>query len=82
MRDHYECVLCGNVAEEVHHKIWLTPSNINDTNITLNPLNLICLCRDCHMKQHRRQEIPEKYCFDANGMLVERKIVPPPSKYF
>lgn len=39
-------------AEEVHHKIFLNPRNINDPNITLNFKNLVALCRECHKKRH------------------------------
>lgn len=72
LRDHYSCVKCGNAAEEVHHKIWLTPENINDINITLNPDNLICLCHVCHTKEHSNK-VDYPYEFDSNGMLIEKK---------
>ena len=42
------CENCGEVGEEVHHIIPLTPNNINDPNITLNWDNLMLLCRSCH----------------------------------
>ena len=74
LRDHYACVLCGRAAEEVHHKIRLTQTNIIDPNITLNPDNLISLCHDCHMKQHSLDLIDYPYEFDASGQLVEKKI--------
>lgn len=32
----------------VHHKIKLTPKNINNPNIALNLSNLAYLCKDCH----------------------------------
>lgn len=51
-RDCYLCVMCGNAAEEVHHKIHLTPSNINNPMITLHESNLISLCGDCHKRIH------------------------------
>lgn len=73
MRDHYSCVKCGRAAEEVHHKKHLTPKNINDPLITINPSNLICLCHDCHMKEHASNEIEYPYEFDATGQLVEKK---------
>ena len=37
-----------NLAEEVHHKKELTPKNINDISVTVNPNNIISLCDDCH----------------------------------
>lgn len=42
-----------NVGEELHHIIPLTPANINDFDICLNPDNLQYLCKDCHFKVHR-----------------------------
>ncbi len=55
MRDRYMCVKCGNADNtlEVHHIIHLSPNNIGDVSITLNPENLITLCRDCHFAEHK-----------------------------
>lgn len=82
LRDNYLCVRCGNPAEEVHHKIHLSPENINDITITLNPDNLTCLCRDCHFNEHKQDKadgiakakgLPvNPYCFDENGMLIKK----------
>ena len=36
----------------VHHKVHLTPLNIDDPSITLNWSNLELLCRDCHKDEH------------------------------
>ena len=41
-------------AAEVHHKIRLTPENINDPNIALNWNNLECLCKNCHKEEHSK----------------------------
>lgn len=38
----------------VHHKIHLTPENINDPDVSLNDDNLMLLCRDCHALEHKR----------------------------
>ncbi len=48
---------CFNPAEEVHHIIHLTEDNITDPYISLNPENLICLCRGCHQKAHARDRV-------------------------
>lgn len=79
MRDNYLCVKCGKPAEEVHHKIHLSPSNIGDTSITLNPSNLVSLCRDCHFEEHRgdhgsgrKREEEYPYTFDENGQLIKK----------
>lgn len=56
-RDNYLCQDCrqrGKItpAEEVHHIIEVTQANINDASITLNPDNLVSLCRECHRQRH------------------------------
>ena len=40
-------------GEIVHHKVHITPDNINDASVTLNPDNLELLCRDCHALVHK-----------------------------
>ena len=40
-------------GEEVHHKIKLTPENINDPAIALNWDNLEPLCDACHKAEHK-----------------------------
>lgn len=66
-RDRYICQRCGALGEEVHHKVHLSPENINDLNITINPDNLILLCHSCHMKEHGKFQAME---FDSDGMPV------------
>ena len=41
---------------QVHHKIRLTPFNINNPEITLSYKNLELLCDDCHEKEHGKHE--------------------------
>lgn len=43
-----------NDKKELHHKIRLTDSNVNDYNISLNEDNIEILCTDCHNKEHNR----------------------------
>lgn len=81
-RDNYLCVKCGHPAEEVHHIKHLSPSNIDDQSVSLNPDNLMSLCKDCHFETHKEDktrgirkanniiDCNEEYEFDANGMLV------------
>lgn len=61
-------------GDEVHHKIYLTPENINDPYITLNWENLELLCATCHSKEHNEKYSPlrEGFGFDENGDLVRR----------
>ena len=54
-------------GEIVHHKIHLTPDNIQDESISLNPKNLELLCRDCHAVAHK----PEKrFKVDEMGRII------------
>lgn len=39
-------------AEIVHHKVHLSPENINDPYVTLSFDNLEALCRTCHAEEH------------------------------
>ena len=77
-RDKYLC-RCGRPAEEVHHIIHLSPENINDPSITMNPANLISLCKACHFEEHKGEHARGRetgdnyqYTFDENGMLVKK----------
>lgn len=36
----------------VHHKEPLTPENINDPSVALNPDKLVYLCHECHEEVH------------------------------
>ncbi|PHV69769.1 HNH endonuclease [Sporanaerobium hydrogeniformans] len=66
------CERCGEPGVEVHHKIHLTPKNINDTNIKLSHNNLELLCYDCHQNEHyRKSDVKsDDVMFDGNGDLV------------
>lgn len=37
------CEKCGEIGTEVHHKIHLTPDNVNNLEISLNQDNLMLL---------------------------------------
>lgn len=86
-RDRGLCRICGKPAEEVHHIVHLTPASMGDISITLNPDNLIAVCRDCHFDIHRQDAMKGRKekahqrivredgtYFDENGMLVMRQI--------
>lgn len=59
-------------GEEVHHKEYLTPENINDPYITLSFENLELLCSSCHSIEHNEKYSPvrEDVMFDENGDLI------------
>lgn len=62
-------------GEEVHHKVWLNETNINNPDITLSWDNLELLCSSCHSKEHnsKYESLREDVQFDKNGDLVRRK---------
>lgn len=58
-------------AEIVHHKIWLTPENINNPNVSLNWDNLQCVCRECHSKIHESHNKKNlRYRVDECGRVI------------
>jgi len=73
----YMCERCQNrngAGRIAHHKIYITPDNIHDENITMNWDNLECLCQTCHNKEHHREEqktTREGLAFDERGQLVQ-----------
>lgn len=61
------------VGDEVHHKIYLTPDNIDDPMITLSFENLELLCSSCHSIEHNRkykEVVRDGLKFDNFGNLV------------
>lgn len=70
----YICEMCGEPANEVHHKVILTPENINDPSVTTNYDNLMLLCWDCHRKIHRqnsqKQNQVRRYIIDDDGKVI------------
>lgn len=65
----------------VHHKIKLTPWNIDDQSVTLNPANLEYVCLDCHnadeLGEHSGtgpKHKPRRARFDSAGRLLPHKI--------
>ena len=78
-RDRFLCRDCGRAASEVHHIEHLTPQNIGNVNVTMNPENLVSLCKDCHFERHKgehgkgRKAFEENpYTFDENGYLIPK----------
>ena len=70
---HGICERCGGPGKIVHHKIYLTPQNINDPNVTLNFDNLELLCQECHNREHHEMEpVADGLRFDENGDLMRR----------
>ena len=68
-----ECCLAAGrytAAEIVHHKIPLTPENINAAKVTLNWDNLEAVCRECHAMRHGGKQRRVKV--DEMGRVIYR----------
>lgn len=67
------CELCwqegrAEPGEIVHHLVVLSPSNVNDPEITLSEKNLQLLCREHHAAVHRHK--PARYRLDDMGRVI------------
>ena len=58
-----------NPAKIVHHKIYITPENINNPSIILDHNNLEALCQECHNKEHNAKN-KRRYRVDHDGNLI------------
>lgn len=71
----YLCERCHQPASTVHHKVRLTPANIDNPDVSLNPANFELLCNDCHNAEHERcqrtKPEPRRIRFDADGNVIE-----------
>lgn len=73
---HMMCEICRangiyERAEIVHHKIHITPQNIQDPGITLNFDNLQALCRHHHMLVHSTKA-NKRYMVDKYGNVIDK----------
>lgn len=59
-------------ATTVHHKVYLTPQNINDPSVTLSFSNLEALCTECHIAEHGNESTANGLMFDDCGNLIAR----------
>ena len=66
-----KCQRCGRVADmkqlHAHHKVLLTPSNVNDVSISLNPDKIEILCNSCHDEEHNRFGYAEHHIYIIYG---------------
>jgi len=70
---HGLCERCGRPGLIVHHRIYLTPQNINNPNITLSFENLELLCSSCHNEEHHSTDATANgLTFDEGGNLVQK----------
>lgn len=56
----------------VHHKIYITPDNIQNPDVLLNHDNLEYLCQDCHNAEHTTKKI-KRYVVDENGKIFAKR---------
>lgn len=70
---HGMCERCGQPASQVHHKIYLTDSNLQDPEISLAWENLELLCDKCHAEEHHGggYQTAEGLRFNEEGDLVQ-----------
>ena len=71
---HGLCERCGAAGYIVHHTVYLTPHNINDPWISLNPALLEYVCLDCHNKEHIGTSEPitaQGTAFDVDGNIIK-----------
>lgn len=63
------CLKEGRISAGVivHHKIYVTPENINRPDIILNPANLELLCREHHQEEHDARK--RRYIVDELGRV-------------
>ena len=60
LQENFRCQDCGedytlNPAELIgHHMVTLTPGNIQDKNVAMNPRLIKIVCKKCHDKEHHR----------------------------
>lgn len=59
-------------GEIVHHVIELTPENIGDPDIALNPKNLRLVCRECHKRHHNEVLRNRRFDVGPNGEIISR----------
>ena len=59
-------------AKIIHHKIHLTPANINDPTIALDFNNLEALCKQCHEEEHNfcGRKNSKRYFVNESGQVV------------
>lgn len=62
-------------AKVVHHKIHLTPQNIDDPHVTLSYDNFQRLCQDCHAFVHSGAT-EMRVAFDEHGRVVPKNTDP------
>ncbi len=69
------CLKRGKVkpGKIVHHTCYLSPTNINDPDVSLNFKYLEYLCQDCHNEEHHGSKVlRDGLYFDDEGNIIAR----------
>lgn len=68
-----KCERCDKAGKIVHHIKYITPTNINNPDITLNHDNLEYLCDYCHKVEHKQayNVTQDGLRFNSKGELEE-----------
>lgn len=84
-QQHHLCERCLKngiikAGEIVHHKIAVTPFNIDNPNITLSFDNLELVCRECHAEIHEQTHAyvkrkSQRWEIGDNGEVIIAPIV-------
>lgn len=74
-----ECLAKGlyRKGEIVHHRVELTPENIDDPNITLSWDNLELVCRECHLEKHEMKHT-KRFTILPDGSVTTKNFEEPP----
>lgn len=71
------CERCGNPGYILHHKILLTPENINDPDVTLNFENLEFVCLQCHNMDDDNEHGEHDVTYTKYRVSSDGEILPP-----
>ena len=65
-----QCLAEGKLtpAVFVHHKVWLTPDNVGNADVSLSFDNLQALCAEHHAAIHKKEKL--RYKILPNGNLL------------
>ena len=66
------CLAQGVITptEIIHHKVYLTPENMNNAELAYGFDNLEALCREHHNQEHFKNTKAKRWSFDADGSLI------------
>ena len=72
------CEHCGNLIQDeaqviAHHKRELTPENVRDTMISLNPDNILLVHHGCHNQIHNRYGVNRHSVYIVYGAPLSGK---------